>query len=247
MTSLLITGGTIGSRLEAAQKKAAKVSAGPDLVVFEDSLGIDEVRGIKSLLSRKPYQSEVVTVIINSADQMTPGASNALLKTLEEPPAFAQIILLANRPELLLPTIRSRCLHLSLGLPEEVLREADLKQAWKLYRTGTLAELFDSPLATSPNIWMIMVRQLLLYQTGGKELLTKLGGDQVLTNFVEVKEMEQITSNVTLSQLQSFLQLSHQAEEDLTNNVNQKLVMENLILALPRPGFQGHKTQSKID
>lgn len=244
MTSLLITGGTTSSRLEAAQKKAVKVSAGPDLVVFEEALGIDEVRSIKAILSRRPYHSKAVTVIISRADQMSLDASNALLKTLEEPPAFAQIILLASKPELLLPTIRSRCINISLGQVEEAPSQADLKQAWKLYRTGTLTELFDSPLTASPGVWISMMRQLLLYQTGGKDLLTTIGGEEVLTNFVDGREMDQVTSSITPPQMQSFLQLTHLAREDLSNNVNQKLVMENLILALPRPDSQGHKNPS---
>lgn len=244
MTTRLITGGTLGSRLEAAQKKAIKLSTGADLVVFDEPLGITEVRSIKTILSRRPYQSKAVTIIISQADQMSLVASHALLKTLEEPPAFAQIILLASRPELLIPTIRSRCTHLSLGQMEKGLSGSDLKQAWKLYRGGSLSELFDSPLSASPGIWMAMIRQLLLYQTGGKELLTKLGGEEVLTDFVEVKEMEHVTSSVTLPKMQSFLQIAHQSGEDISNNVNQKLVMENLLLALPRPGLQGHKNPS---
>lgn len=243
MTTRLITGGSSKSRLEEAQKKATKLSSGPDLVVFEEPLGIDDVRNIKSLLSRKPYQSPVVTIIISLADQMSLVASQALLKTLEEPPAFAQIILLASRPDLLIPTIRSRCVHVSLGQEVGNLAETDLKQAWKLYRTGSLAELFDSPLSASPHIWTALIRQLLLYQTGGKELLTKIGGEEVLTNFVEVKEMEQVTSGVTLPQMQNFLQLGELSVEDLSNNVNQKLVMENLLLALPQPPFEGHKNR----
>lgn len=234
MTSLLITGGTQDERLEAAQKKAAKVSSGPDLVILDDAVGIDEVKQIKSNLSRKPYQSKTVTVIISFADKMSPEASNALLKILEEPPGFAQIILLASSPTLVLPTVKSRCLHLDLGRTEISLNEANLKLAWKLYRTGSLNDLFDSSLAASPIIWATLIRQLLLYRTGGKQLLAKADGNIVLTDFVEVKEMEQVTGAIDQMSLQSFLHQADQASEDLNHNVNQKLVMENLLLALPK-------------
>lgn len=52
--------------------------------------------------------------LIDPADQMTPSAANSLLKALEEPPAGSHILLIADRPRAVLPTIRSRCQHLRL-------------------------------------------------------------------------------------------------------------------------------------
>ena len=62
----------------------------------------------------RPYQAEYKVYIIDEADRMTEQAQNALLKTLEEPPAYAIILLLTTRPKQLLLTIRSRCMHLKL-------------------------------------------------------------------------------------------------------------------------------------
>ena len=62
----------------------------------------------------KPYESRYKIYIINEAQKMTLQAQNALLKTIEEPPAYAVILLLADNPDSLLPTISSRCVILNL-------------------------------------------------------------------------------------------------------------------------------------
>lgn len=83
---------------------------GPDVFFLEPdtSVGIAEVRAVKSFLSRKPIQSPVNTVIIKDAHLLTIPAQNALLKTLEEPPGNADIHLVTLFPDQLLPTILSR-------------------------------------------------------------------------------------------------------------------------------------------
>jgi DNA polymerase-3 subunit delta' len=64
-------------------------------------------------------------VIVDSADEMNPNAANALLKSLEEPPARALFLLVSSEPSQLLPTIRSRCRRLDLSaLASEPLRAA---------------------------------------------------------------------------------------------------------------------------
>ena len=54
-------------------------------------------------------------VVVDPADDLNPNAANALLKSLEEPPAQALLLLIGHAPGRLLPTIRSRCCHLALG------------------------------------------------------------------------------------------------------------------------------------
>ncbi len=74
--------------------------------------GEDDKRGREGLcyeLSMSPQASERRVAIINDAALMTQGSANALLKTLEEPPADSLILLVCDSPDTLLPTIRSRC------------------------------------------------------------------------------------------------------------------------------------------
>ena len=95
----------------------------PDLVVTQAEsegrdLKVDQVRAVQHALSLKPYQSKYRVALFLRFEDANPNASNALLKTLEEAPAHAVILLTASTPEQLLPTIVSRC---------EVLRLRPLK------------------------------------------------------------------------------------------------------------------------
>ena len=61
----------------------------------------------------KQYSGKYKIYIIDEAEKMTQQAQNALLKTIEEPPAYGIIILLTSNIDILLPTIRSRCVTLN--------------------------------------------------------------------------------------------------------------------------------------
>jgi len=79
------------------------------------SIGVNDVRTqLNNDIVIKPYSSKWKIYICNEAEKMTPEAQNALLKTLEEPPAYAVIILLTTTMEALLPTIQSRCITLNM-------------------------------------------------------------------------------------------------------------------------------------
>ena len=77
---------------------------------------VDDIRELCLSLHRKPFNGGCSVAIIDNAHMMNPSASNALLMTLEEPPAHAFPILVSDKPQLLLPTIRSRCQPITLGL-----------------------------------------------------------------------------------------------------------------------------------
>ena len=80
-----------------------------------NSIGIEEIRQqLIDDVAIRPYESRYKIYIINDAQKMTLQAQNALLKTIEEPPAYAIILLLADNPDSLLPTISSRCVILNL-------------------------------------------------------------------------------------------------------------------------------------
>ena len=84
----------------------------PDVLLLEpenQTIKVDQVRQMQRDLAYRPYEGRRRVCIIAAADRMAPNMSNILLKTLEEPPAHTVIILLANNPRLLLPTILSRC------------------------------------------------------------------------------------------------------------------------------------------
>lgn len=80
-----------------------------------NTIGVEDVRTqINNDIILKPYSSPYKVYIVNEAEKMTPQAQNALLKTLEEPPAYAVILLLTANVNSLLQTISSRCVVLNM-------------------------------------------------------------------------------------------------------------------------------------
>jgi DNA polymerase III subunit delta' len=89
----------------------------PDVMILEPgdsgSIKIEQVRDVIDRAGYRPFEGRRRVVIINEADALVDAAQNALLKTLEEPPPSSVFILLTAHPDLLLPTVRSRCIRLS--------------------------------------------------------------------------------------------------------------------------------------
>lgn len=84
----------------------------PDFFLIESEEGkikIEEIRQIQRKIAEKPIISNKKVYIINDAETMTTEAQNCLLKTLEEPPEYATIILITSNENNLLSTIKSRC------------------------------------------------------------------------------------------------------------------------------------------
>ena len=111
-----------GDRIEPCGEclSCIQVEAGsnPDLITLErekeNSIGVGDIRKMRADVRVKPYSAAHKIYIIPDAEKMTPAAQNALLKTLEEPPAYAVLLLLADGTSAFLPTIMSRCVTLPL-------------------------------------------------------------------------------------------------------------------------------------
>lgn len=94
----------------------AKMDSGhhPDFHLYEiegksGSHTAGSMQGLIKEVSLPPLEAKVKVFVIDEAHRMLPSSSNSLLKTLEEPSSDSYIILLSNKPELLLPTLLSRC------------------------------------------------------------------------------------------------------------------------------------------
>jgi DNA polymerase III subunit delta' len=83
------------------------------------SIGVDEMRNIVQIASRRPGTGRWQIVLIEDADRLTEGAANALLKVVEEPPPSTVFVLCAPSvdPEDIAITLRSRCRHVALVTP----------------------------------------------------------------------------------------------------------------------------------
>lgn len=95
------------------------------------SLGIDMIRKMQTRIGVKPNGPRYI-VIIEEGDLLTEIAQNSLLKTLEEPPAGAVLMLLTENTENFLPTIRSRCVYCRIEGAEEIREESLYQQADEL-------------------------------------------------------------------------------------------------------------------
>ena len=98
----------------------------PDVVIVEPgdtgAIKIDQIREVVERAAYRPFEGRRRAVIIDEADALMAPAQNALLKTLEEPPSLSVFILVTTRPDMMLPTVSSRCIRLLFTQPgaEEV-------------------------------------------------------------------------------------------------------------------------------
>ena len=114
--------------LECHSCKQALGKNQPDIIYLQhekpNTISVDDIRSqINNDIGVKPYSSPYKVYIVDEAEKMNVQAQNALLKTIEEPPAYAVILLLTNNAEIFLPTILSRCVRLSLkAVPDEKIK-----------------------------------------------------------------------------------------------------------------------------
>ena len=106
----------------------------PDIIYLThekpNTISVDDVRKqINGDIGIKPYSSRYKIYIVDEAEKMNVQAQNALLKTIEEPPAYAVILLLTTNADAFLPTIRSRCVTLDCKPAKDAkVREFLMKQ-----------------------------------------------------------------------------------------------------------------------
>ncbi|GIV92454.1 DNA polymerase III subunit delta' [Chloroflexus sp.] len=140
-----------GMETQAAAAKAEDAAR-------QKELKIATIREWQRDLALRPYEAPRRVLILHDADRLSEEAANAMLKTLEEPPDYATLLLVAHSNELL-PTIVSRCRVLRLRpLPREqvasALRDqgaskdqAEILAAWSNGRIGWAINLFNDPSA----------------------------------------------------------------------------------------------------
>jgi len=118
--------------------RACRLTAGgnhPDLHIVESqqvgaSLKIEQVRNLQSQLNLTPVEARWRVAILRRFEEATTSAANALLKTLEEPPPYVVLAVVANDADHLLPTIVSRCQQIPLRpLPVATVEQA-LVEHW---------------------------------------------------------------------------------------------------------------------
>jgi len=146
----------------AANLLDAELEGHPDFFTLRPEsksrrVSIAQVRQLEHSLSRRPHRAPIKVALILEAERMClppAEAANAFLKTLEEPPDHSLLILTSDRPEQLLPTVRSRCLTFPIlpnqnpspieGIEELTLQwvKSNEPNALSAYRRATLLQTF---------------------------------------------------------------------------------------------------------
>ena len=159
-----------GLEQQAAAQKASET--------IKSKLGIDAIRAWQADIHLRPYEGQRRVFILHDAHLMTEQAANALLKTLEEPPPFATLILVADGAGDLLPTITSRCHVLKLrAVPREQIEialserwniaaaDAALVAAWSGGRVGWAVQVAQAPDVLQTRLEQLETLIALPYQT----------------------------------------------------------------------------------
>jgi DNA polymerase-3 subunit delta' len=133
---------------EIARTLLGKIENHPDFMTLVPEKGAIRIEAIRDLIQRislKPIAGNRLVVLIEEAEEMTESAANALLKTLEEPPAYLLFILLSAAPERLPTTIRSRCQKIPFQIGEEKIRDR-MKENLTAWREEIVPLLDEKPL-----------------------------------------------------------------------------------------------------
>lgn len=132
----------------------------PDLFVVNEYT-IATIRLIKNFLSQKPFNHFSKVVYIPQADNLNPESQNALLKNLEEPGKNNYFILTTSKPQLLLPTILSRCQKIKIAS----VKIQNENKAWPLSGNPKKDLNFAATIVNDKNeIKNLLLSQLEIYQ-----------------------------------------------------------------------------------
>lgn len=200
----------IGTDNLSGLKNSLKVDEGDFLVVSdgidEGVIKIENTREIIRFLSLKPFSSEFKLVIIYLAEKMTTEAANNLLKTLEEPPEYARIILTTNAEKLILPTIMSRCRKIKVPTMESLTEPENYLSPDELVNMSVAGKFeWVSKVIESSDLELILT----CWQKHFRE--------KMLTGVDTTKILREIS----------------QAKDLLLTNISVKLLLENLVLEFP--------------
>ena len=140
--------GPLGSAPDDPVNRLIAARAHPDLTVLDRdetgearrSISVDEARRLPEVFTKAAAFGRRRVAIIDAADDLNPNAANAVLKTLEEPPAGGVLLLVCHAPGRLLPTIRSRCRRLNFrAWSPEALQDFAVRNGFEPPRDNALS------------------------------------------------------------------------------------------------------------
>lgn len=218
-----------------------------DLDIIEPEEGkikIEQVRNLQSRISEKPIESNKKIYIINCADTMTKEAQNCLLKTLEEPPEYAILILIITSESLILPTIKSRCMKIAFEpISKEILEKYLRNQG--IVVTPAILEISQGSIGKAMKLCedseTFKNIEEVFSNIEGKKLLDVLNKIEALynkekindileyINIILYKKAKQNAGNILGEKYFKYMQEIEKAKNNLKLNCNYDMTIDNLL------------------
>lgn len=241
--------GTCGSCLKAASKSH------PDLVMVNPEsrwIKVDDIREVIADVGLKPFEARTKCIVIEPAESLNTESANALLKTLEEPPANTVILLISHRPKLLLPTVLSRCLHIRFheeereGTPVDVRETLPESEGGRdAERTGTIrSEVLGLLGGSDPALlarkyfdregWDLLPEVLGVTESVIRDIMVLRHGSDRLVN----EELGQVNlRQAGMSEIEEILDLIRAMRRGAHENINLRVAATELFI---RVGMLAH-------
>lgn len=208
------------------------------------SIKIEEIRFMQEKIAEKPITSTRKVYVINECDTMTREAQNSLLKTLEEPPIYATIILITSNESKLLPTIKSRCTKINFTpITDDEIQEY-VKSSEKEISTymikkssgsiGNLLKIQDDKESYEKieKIVENLSKKSLTYIWKNSEILYKEKEKiQDFLDYMNVIFWEKINSQKNMNMINS-IQIIEEAKRKILSNANYDMTIDDLLLKL---------------
>ena len=212
----------------------------PDLLTWTHdkpkTFSVEDARRLVDDIQIRPFNSTRKVYIIPDAHLMNTEAQNTLLKTLEEPPEYAVLILLADSADMMLETIRSRCVILELDSTGHALTEDALSLAMNILlnvRDWTLPEILEAVRELSE--YKLTVGDFTdLFTSWYRDILYVKATDdtKAVLHKDYTREIQTAASLISYEGIRKILDAIETAGARLRANVNFELTMELLLLAM---------------
>ena len=214
-----------------------------------NSIKIAQIREMQERIYEKPIASNKKVMIINESDKMTEEAQNALLKTLEEPPEYAVIILVATNENKLLNTIKSRCLKIGFSnIPEEQIKKYIANNKIIENQSENIIKICDGSIGKLEKI----AENVELYQAVENSMNMLLGGSiknmvSMFKNFEVLYDNKDeimglldymtvitynfvISNNMLTSKFLNIVPVIEQTKKKLNSNTNFDMCIDELLI-----------------
>lgn len=223
----------------------------PDIIIIDEqdeSIKTEQIKELVKNVLEKPIQGDKKIYIINNSENMTREAQNSLLKTLEEPPEYVIVILITSNENLLLNTIKSRCIKIQF----QNLSDEEIKQYFRMANQvidDSIIKIFGGSIEKAlklkdnldtykniKNIFKNIENLSGLQILNLKETIFK-DKDEIFSilDYINTIFFDKILENIkTANKYQKCIEIIEESKLRLKRNSNYDMTIDNLLLTLER-------------